>query len=233
MAPVEIRSDQECERVDRRDGSNQDIDRTGFGTVMNEFPRLALATSAQDAEPSVACLSMLAGLTARRMSRAALSHAGVPDRDRGRGPSDRFTGTSPGCVAHATGSLSRVVWRASRSAELSLVEGTLDEPNSINSYTSCDYPGELRPIAQALDLPMVAVVSCRAGATGSLHLPRMPEGIDAVLLDELTDPAALPELKRLFGLWRQAACDRRDRARAGSAGRSWKRPRGIAGYRMS
>ena len=34
----------------------------------------------------------------------------------------------------------------------------------------------------------------------SLHLPRLPEGIDAVLLDELTDPAALPRLKRLFGL---------------------------------
>ena len=33
---------------------------------MNEFPRLALATSAGDAEPSVACLSMLAGLTGRR-----------------------------------------------------------------------------------------------------------------------------------------------------------------------
>ena len=42
-------------------------DRTGFGTVMNEFPRLALATSAEDAEPSVACLSMLAGLTRRRL----------------------------------------------------------------------------------------------------------------------------------------------------------------------
>jgi cobyrinic acid a,c-diamide synthase len=28
----------------------------------------------------------------------------------------------------------------------------------------------------------------------------MPDGIDAVLLDELTDPAALPGLKRLFGL---------------------------------
>ena len=90
--------------------------------------------------------------------------------------------------------------RASRSAELSLVEGTLDEPNSVNSYTSCDYPGDLRPIAQALDLPVVAVVSCRAGASGSLHLPRLPDGIDAVLLDELTDAAALPGLKRLFGL---------------------------------
>jgi cobyrinic acid a,c-diamide synthase len=89
--------------------------------------------------------------------------------------------------------------RASHSAELSLIEGTLDEPNSFTSYTSCDYPGELRPIAQALDSPIVAVVSCRASASESLHLPRLPEGIDAVLLDELTDPAMLPQLRRLFG----------------------------------
>ena len=51
--------------MERRDRI-ENIDRTGFGTVMNEFPRLALATPAEDAEPSVACLAMLAGLTERR-----------------------------------------------------------------------------------------------------------------------------------------------------------------------
>jgi cobyrinic acid a,c-diamide synthase len=32
------------------------------------------------------------------------------------------------------------------------------------------------------------------------HLPRLPERVDGVLLDELEDPAALPRLKRLFQL---------------------------------
>jgi cobyrinic acid a,c-diamide synthase len=90
--------------------------------------------------------------------------------------------------------------RAAYSAELSIVEGTLDEPNCGTSYTWCDYPGDLRPIAQALDLPVVAVVSCRTVGAESLHLPRLPEGIDALILDEVTDPSALPRLKRLVGL---------------------------------
>ena len=51
--------------------------------------------------------------------------------------------------------------RAARSAELAVVEGTLDEPMSPRMFTSCDCPGDLRPIVRALDLPVVAVVSCR------------------------------------------------------------------------
>ena len=90
--------------------------------------------------------------------------------------------------------------RAAVSAELSIVEGTLGEPKSGVSHTSCDSSGDLLPVALALDLPVVAVVSCRANASESLHLPRLPDGIDAVLIDELTDPSVLPQLKRLFGL---------------------------------
>ena len=90
--------------------------------------------------------------------------------------------------------------RAAASAELSIVEGTLGESQSAGSRTSCDFPGDLRPIALALDLPVVAVVSCIAGDAESLHLPCLPEGIDAVLLDKLADPADLPRMKRLFGV---------------------------------
>jgi len=90
--------------------------------------------------------------------------------------------------------------RAARSAELAVVEGTLDEPMSVRSYTSCDCPGDLKPIAEALDLPIVAVVSCRGGDGETFHLPRVPDGVDAVLLDDLADPAALPRLKRLIRL---------------------------------
>ena len=66
--------------------------------------------------------------------------------------------------------------------------------------TPCDCPGELKPIAEILDLPIVAVVSCREIEAETCHLPRLPDGVDAVLLDGLADPAALPRLKRLFQL---------------------------------
>ena len=167
---------------------------------MNEFPRLALATSAHAAEPSVACLSMLAGLTARRCRVQHFRTRACPTATEVVGQVTGLPGRHLDAWLMPPAVCRELFARAARSAELSVVEGTLEEPNSVNSYTSCDYPGELRPIAQALGLPIVAVVSCRAGASGSLHLPRMPDGIDAVLLDELTDVAALPGLKRLFGL---------------------------------
>jgi len=90
--------------------------------------------------------------------------------------------------------------RAARSAELAVVEGTLDEPMSVRSFTPCDRPGDLKPIAEALDLPIVAVISCRGGDGETFHLPRLPEGVEAVLLDDLADPSALPRLKRLIRL---------------------------------
>jgi cobyrinic acid a,c-diamide synthase len=86
------------------------------------------------------------------------------------------------------------------SAELAVVEGTLDEPVGALSYGSCDIPGDLKPIAAALDLPIVAVVSCRTADDESIHLPRLPEDADAVLLDELSTASALPRLKRMIHL---------------------------------
>src|SRR5262249_44457732 len=151
------------------------------------------------AEPSVACLSMLAGLTARHWRVQHFRTRACPTATEGVGPVTGLPGRQLDGWLMPPGLCCELFARASHSAELSLIEGTREEPNPLASHTSCDYPGELRPIAEALDSPIVAVVSCRAGATESLHLPRLPEGIDAVLLDELTDPAVLPQLRRLVG----------------------------------
>ena len=167
---------------------------------MTEFPRLALATAATGPEPSLASLAMLAGLTQRRWRVQHFRTRACP--------------TATEAVGQVTGLPERHLdaWlmppavcrglfaRGARSAELSVVEGTLDEPMSPRMFTLCDCPGDLRPIALALDLPVVAVVSCRESNGETLHLPRLPEGIDAVLLDELSDPAALPRLKRMIHL---------------------------------
>jgi cobyrinic acid a,c-diamide synthase len=167
---------------------------------MIEIPRLALATRAAGPEPSVASLSLLAGLTYRLWRVQHFRTRACPTATEAVG---QVTGL-PG--RHLDGwlmppSVCRGLFvRAARSAELSVVEGTLDEPIPECSYTSCDCPGDLGPIAEALDLPIVAVVSCRHCDAETFHLPRLPEGVDAVLLDELPDPAALPRLKRLFRL---------------------------------
>jgi cobyrinic acid a,c-diamide synthase len=90
--------------------------------------------------------------------------------------------------------------RAALTSEVAVVEGTLDEPLPAGSINSCDCPGALQPIAEALDLPVAAVVSCRESAGSLFHLPRLPQGIDAVLLDEVDDPATISQLKRLIEL---------------------------------
>jgi cobyrinic acid a,c-diamide synthase len=90
--------------------------------------------------------------------------------------------------------------RAGASAELSVVEGTLGEPVDCSSSPLCEHPGELRPIAEALDLPILAVLSCRGSDSDSFHLSAVPEGADAILLDEVPDRPALPRLVRLVEL---------------------------------
>jgi cobyrinic acid a,c-diamide synthase len=94
----------------------------------------------------------------------------------------------------------RLFARAGATAELSVVEGTHGAAIAGSSGRWCEHPGDLRPIAEALDLPILAVASCRDSETDTFHLPMIPEGADAVLLDEVPDPALLPRLRRLIHL---------------------------------
>ena len=49
-----------------------------------------------------------------------------------------------------------------------------------------------------LDLPIVAVITCRSWS--ECHLPRLPEGVDAVLLDGLEDPEDFDRFRRMVSL---------------------------------
>ena len=167
---------------------------------MIEFPRLALATPAAGPEPSVASPGDAGRADPATLASAAFPHPRVSDGDGGRGTGHGLPGRHLDAWLMPPAVCRGLFARAARSAELAVVEGTLDEPMSPRSFTSCDCPGDLRPIAEALDLPIVAVVSCRGSDAETFHLPRLPEGVDAVLLDELADPAALPRLKRLIRL---------------------------------
>ena len=125
------------------EGSHQNTYGTGFGTVMNEFPRLAVATSAEGAEPSVACLAMLAGLTERRWRVQHFRTRACPTATEAVGQVTGLPGRHLDAWLMPPAVCRGLFARAAVSAELSIVEGTLGEAKSSISYTSCDTSGRL------------------------------------------------------------------------------------------
>ncbi len=166
----------------------------------DRLPRLGLATGAAGPDPSLACLAMLAGLTRQGWrvqhfrTRACLTAKEAVGQVTGLPGRHLDPWLMPGDLCRG------LFARAGADAELSVVEGTLGEPVTGSSCGFCEHPGELRPIAEVLDLPIVAVLSCRGSDSESFHLPMVPDGADAILLDEVPDDAVLPQLRRLIQL---------------------------------
>lgn len=168
---------------------------------MIEYPRLALATPASGPEPSLVSLAILAGLTQRRWRVQHFRTRACPTVTEVVGQVTGLPGRHIDAWLMPPGLCRGLFARAAQAAELSLVEGTLDTSAPPRTVASCDSPGNLQPIVEALDLPVVAVVSCRDIGQGIFHLPRLPEGVDALVLDELgDDPTDLPRLKRMIHL---------------------------------
>jgi cobyrinic acid a,c-diamide synthase len=148
----------------------------------------------------VACLAILAGLTQRSWrvqhfrTRACITAKEAVGQVTGLPGRHLDPWLMPAAVCRG------LFARAGAAAELSVVEGTLGTPVARSACRWCEHPGDLRPIAEALDLPILAVVSCLGGDSDAYHLPMIPEGADAVLLDEVPDPASVPRLRRLIQL---------------------------------
>jgi len=92
----------------------------------------------------------------------------------------------------------RLFVRGAQRSDLCLVEGTLEQPKSRPDCAPHDRPGGLRPIVEALDLPVVALVSCQP--LSEFHLPYLPPQVDAILLDGLEDPAQYEVYRSLVTL---------------------------------
>jgi cobyrinic acid a,c-diamide synthase len=153
---------------------------------MIHLPRLALATASTGPEPSLASLAWLAGMTERRSRIQHFRSRACPFGTEAVGQVTGLPGRHLDAWLMPDDVCRRVFERGARRADLALVEGTLDDPPAKVEGAPYDRPGELGPIIEALDLPIVAVVSCE-GLAG-FHLPRIPEGADAVILDGLEDP---------------------------------------------
>ncbi len=153
---------------------------------MTHLPRLALATCASGPEPSLASLAWLAGMSDRRFrvqhfrSRACPLATGIVGQVTGLPGRHLDAWLMPHDVCR------KVFERGARSADLAIVEGTLEEPCLVSDGAACDRPGELRPIADALDLPVVAVVPYQPWS--EFHLPCLTNRVDAILIDGLVDP---------------------------------------------
>ncbi len=166
---------------------------------MMDVPRLALATPATGPEPSAMALALLAGLAGRQRvqhfrTRACPTSREVVGQVTGLPGRHLDSWLMPESVCRS------LFVRGTRGAELAVVEGTLEPPLQVRSCAQCELPGDLKPIARALDLPVVAVVS-DPGPPGSLfHLPRIPEGTDGVLIDRLACADDLPRLRRMLHL---------------------------------
>ncbi len=156
------------------------------------LPRLALAVPGSGPEPSPASLGLLAGLSSQRWRvqhfRARACPTGTEAVHQATGLPGRHLDAwlMPPDVCRA------VFARGSRGADLALIEGTLEDSTATLSCEHHDRPGGLRPIAGALDLPTVALLSCPSW--DGLHLAGLPSGVDAVLIDGLEDPEDFPRI---------------------------------------
>jgi cobyrinic acid a,c-diamide synthase len=168
--------------------------------VNDRLPRLGLATCAMGPDPSVACLAMLAGLTNWGWRVQHFRTRACPTPKEGVGEVTGLPGRHLDAWLMPPDVCRGLFVRSAASAELSVVEGTLGEPIIRSSCSLCEHPGELAPIAEALDLPVLAVVSCRGSDADSFHLPMIPDRADGILLDEVADPSSVPRLSRLVRL---------------------------------
>lgn len=162
---------------------------------MARLPRLALATLPFGPEPAPACLALLAAWSANGSSAQHFRSWACP------------IGTAS--IAAATGLPGRhldawlmplevcraVFGRGARHGDLAVVEGTLHDEALVADRGHQARPGNLAPIAEALDLPTVAVIPCPS--LHGLHIPELPKRVDALILDGLENPEEFPALSRL------------------------------------
>lgn len=157
-----------------------------IGSLMACLPRLALATPASGPEPSPASLAWLAGLTERRWRVQHFRSRACPFGTEAVGQVTGLPGRHLDAWLMPDDLCRRVFVRGARQADLCLVEGTLEEATAPLDCSQHDRPGGLAPLAEALGLPVVALVPCLP--LSEFHLPHLPVGVDAVLLDGLEDP---------------------------------------------
>jgi cobyrinic acid a,c-diamide synthase len=157
------------------------------------LPRLALATVATGPEPALVGLAWLAGLAERRWRVQHFRAIACPTATGVVGQVSGLPGRHLDAWLMPEPVLRRLFARGAGQADLSLVEGTLDEAPAVDPHL-CRRPGWLQPIISAIDLPTVAVLPCPTG--DAFHLPHIPESVDALFLDGLEHAKDYERIRR-------------------------------------
>jgi cobyrinic acid a,c-diamide synthase len=165
---------------------------------MMRLPRLALATAGEGPEPAAASLALLAGLARKRWRVQHFRSRACPTGSELVGQLTGLPGRHLDAWLMPPEVCRAVFVRGARRADLALVEGTLHATRPGNTRPTYECPGQLGPIVDSLGLPTIAVVSC--AMLEGLHLPRVPDEAEAVLLDGLEDPTEFEALKRTVSL---------------------------------
>ena len=165
---------------------------------MSHLPRLALATPASGPEPSAASLAWLAGLTERRWRVQHFRSRACPTVMEAVGQVTGLAGRHLDAWLMPDPLCRELFAQGARQVDLALVEGTLEEPSEIRECSHYDRPGGLRPIVEALDLPVVGLMACSSWR--DFHLPNLAGPVDAVLLDGLEDPEDFEKFQRMVAL---------------------------------
>ncbi|WP_165250889.1 cobyrinic acid a,c-diamide synthase [Paludisphaera soli] len=163
-------------------------------------PRIALATSTAGPDPSIAGLALIAGLTARRWrvqhfrtracptpTEAVAQATGMPGRHL-----DTWLMPPDVCRSLLAGGV--------RIADLGVVEGCLGGPATACLAGPHPSPGDLGPLVEILDLPVVSVVSVAGLRDATSHLPVPPRDAAAVILDGVESAEDLERCRRLIRL---------------------------------
>lgn len=167
---------------------------------MAMIPRLALSMSTSGTEPSAASLALLAGLGHKGWRVQHFRTLACPMATEVVGQATGLPGRHLDSWLMPDELCRSVFTRGAAGCDLAVVEGTLDPSVVERSPLACNAQGPLAPVAGALDLPIVAVISCRDMGADAFHLPGLPEGAEAVLLDEVDHFGDAPGLKRLARL---------------------------------
>lgn len=168
------------------------------------LPRLALATPPHGPEPSIASLAFLAALTRHDVKVQHFRAWACPVMTQLVGAVTGLPGRhlDPWLMPPAV--CREVFTRGSRAADLSVVEGTVGEVADAPAPLLCRFrayterPGALLPLAETLELPVVAIVDSRTASP--LHPPEIPSVADAVIFDRIESREQFDQLRSITRL---------------------------------
>ncbi|RUL89754.1 cobyrinic acid a,c-diamide synthase [Tautonia sociabilis] len=168
--------------------------------------RLALAIPGAGPDPAPVGIAMLAALVDHGLRVQHFRSWACPVGTRAVGALTGLPGRHLDAWLMPPAACRSVFARGAESADLAIVEGTIEEvPASVggSSYedsclSTCRRPGALLPLAEALDAPIIAAVPC--DRLDQFHLPHLVRGVDAVILDGLRCRSEFSAMRRMVEL---------------------------------